>query len=120
MKYLLAPVVMLLAVSAAHAQAVKPAAKPGWITASNKPCKIWNPAPAPNESVTWSGPCENGFANGKGVLKWTENGKPDAVFEGTYYKGKRNGAGVITLPDGQRQQGIWVNDEPVPFTGDSI
>jgi hypothetical protein len=25
---------------------------PGWITATNQPCKIWNPAPQPNESVT--------------------------------------------------------------------
>src|SRR4051812_2997946 len=63
---------------------------PGWITATNKPCKIWNPAPQPNESVTWSGSCKDGFASGKGVLHWTENGKPDAVFEGKYAKGKRN------------------------------
>ena len=59
---------------------------PGWITATNQPCKIWNPAPQPNESVTWSGSCKDGFASGKGVLHWTENGKPDAVFDGEYAK----------------------------------
>jgi MORN repeat protein len=27
-------------------------APPDWITATNKKCKIWNPKPKPNESVT--------------------------------------------------------------------
>ena len=84
-----------------------------WITASNQPCKIWNPQPQPNESVTWSGGCKDGFASGKGVLKWTENGKPDAEFDGTYANGKRNGAGTLITPDGQRASGIWSDDEPV-------
>jgi hypothetical protein len=93
---------------------------PDWITATNQPCKIWNPSPQANESVTWSGGCKDGYASGKGVLHWTENGKPDAVFEGEYAKGKRNGAGVLTLPDGRRLAGVWSNDEPVPFQRDSI
>ena len=84
-----------------------------WITASNQNCKIWNPEPQPNESVTWSGGCKNGFASGKGVLKWTENGKPDAEFDGEYANGKRNGAGTLITPDGQRATGIWSDDEPV-------
>jgi hypothetical protein len=40
---------------------------PGWIIATNQRCKIWNPEPKPNESVTWSGPCKDGLASGKGV-----------------------------------------------------
>jgi hypothetical protein len=87
--------------------------EPGWITATNQDCKIWNPSPQPNESVTWSGGCKEGLASGKGILRWTEDGKPDAVFEGEYANGKRNGAGVLTLPDGQREAGNWSNDEPV-------
>src|ERR1700721_3190158 len=66
---------------------------PGWITATNQPCRIWNPEPQPDESVTWSGPCKDGLASGKGILRWTENGKPDAVFDGEYAGGKPNGAG---------------------------
>jgi hypothetical protein len=90
---------------------------PDWITATNKPCKIWNPEPQPNESVTWSGPCEDGFASGKGILRWTEDGRPDAEFDGQYAKGKRNGPGVMITPDGQRIEGEWEDDEPV--AGDS-
>jgi hypothetical protein len=94
--------------------------EPEWITATNQPCKIWNPEPQPNESVTWSGGCTDGFASGKGVLRWTEGGKPDAVFEGEYANGKRNGPGVLTLPDGRREAGNWVNDEPVRSPRDAI
>src|SRR5665213_2190996 len=85
---------------------------PGWITATNKPCKVWNPEPQPNESVTWSGPCKDGFASGKGILRWTEDGKPDAEFDGQYASGKRNGSGVMITPEGQRIEGEWADDEP--------
>ena len=92
----------------------------GWITATNKPCKIWNPEPQPNESVTWSGPCKDGFASGKGILRWTENGKPDVVFDGEYANGKRNGPGVISTPDGQKTTGNWSDDELIPEDGNAI
>lgn len=95
-------------------------AAPGWITATNQPCKIWNPEPQPDESVTWSGDCKDGLASGKGVLEWTENGKPDVKFEGQYVNGKRNGPGVLITPDGRRRQGMWVDDEPFVPNGDTI
>src|SRR5215471_4933150 len=85
---------ILLLADQAMAQANSPAA-PDWITATNQPCKIWNPEPQPNESVTWSGDCKDGYATGQGVLKWTENGKPDVEYEGGYANGKRNGHGVM-------------------------
>jgi hypothetical protein len=93
---------------------------PGWITTSNKPCKVWNPEPQPNESVTWSGPCKDGYASGKGILFWTENGKPDVEFDGEYANGKRNGHGVIISPDGERIEGDWVDDKLVTDARDSI
>lgn len=96
------------------------AAPPGWITARNQPCKIWNPEPQPNESVTWSGPCKDGFASGKGVLRWTENGKPDVEFDGEYVNGKRNGPGVMITPDGERTTGEWVDDKPLTGNGNAI
>lgn len=97
------------------AQTEKPT-QPGWITTSNKPCKVWNPEPQADESVTWSGPCKDGFASGKGILFWTENGKPDVEFDGEYANGKRNGHGVLITPDGERLEGEWMNDQLL--TGD--
>jgi len=103
----------------AMAQADNPM-PPGWITATNQPCKIWNPEPQQNESVTWSGPCKDGFASGKGILRWTEDGKPDAEYDGEYANGKRNGSGVMITPDGQRTEGEWADDEPVAVDPNAI
>ena len=41
----------------------------GWI-ADKRGCKVANPFPRPGESITWSGECKNGFAQGSGVLQW--------------------------------------------------
>jgi hypothetical protein len=95
-------------------------AEPGWITTSNQPCKVWNPEPEANESVTWSGGCKDGLATGKGALKWTENGKPDVEFDGEYNNGKRNGPGVMITPDGKRVEGAWVDDLLITGNGDAI
>jgi hypothetical protein len=116
---LIAAAAILLVSFAAKAQTDSPAT-PGWITATNKPCKIWNPEPQPNESVTWSGSCKDGLASGKGILRWTENGKPDVQFDGEYENGKRNGAGVMIMPDGKRMVGEWADDEPVPEDRNAI
>lgn len=103
----------MIALASAAAAQDGDAAPPGWITATNQPCKIWNPEPQANESVTWSGGCVDGLASGKGVLRWTENGMPDIEFDGEYAHGKRNGAGVLVTPDGHRMVGEWVDDQPV-------
>jgi hypothetical protein len=91
-----------------------------WITATNQPCKIWNPEPQPNESVTWSGECKDGYATGEGMLRWTLNGKPDVEFTGRYADGKRNGHGVIITPDGRRMEGEWRNDTLLVGDRDAI
>ena len=104
-----AATVFLFAAIPAMAQPANPPT-PAWITASNQPCKIWNPSPQPNESVTWSGPCKDGFASGEGVLRWTEDGKPDVEYRGGYANGRRNGHGIMIMPDGKRIEGQWLND----------
>ena len=110
-------VIALAAVFAvAHAAAQPEKPTPDWITTTNQPCKVWNPEPQPDESVTWSGGCKDGLATGKGILRWTENGKPDVVFDGEYRNGKRNGYGVLTTPDGDHVEGVWIDDKLL--TGD--
>lgn len=114
------PVALLLfATSAALAQPSE-SPRPDWITTSNQPCKVWNPEPQPDESVTWSGACKDGFATGEGELKWTENGKPDAEYDGWYAEGKRNGHGVLITPGGDRVEGEWRDDRLVVDRGDTI
>jgi hypothetical protein len=107
---IIATAAMLFVTFQAAAQTPAPA-PPDWITTTNQPCKVWNPSPQADESVTWSGSCKEGFASGKGILRWTENGKPDVEFDGEYLNGKRNGPGVMITPDGHRTEGEWVNDK---------
>ena len=84
-----------------------------WIADAKTGCKVWNPAPEPNEAVRWTGPCKEGYAEGSGTLLWTENGKPGDKFIGAYRHGKRNGHGVLTDADGNRVEGDWLDDMPV-------
>ena len=100
-----------------------------------KGCKVYNPAPQQNESISWDGQCQNGFAHGKGTLNWFINGELKERYvgeladgwaegEGTYisdngtrYRGqwvrsKQTGQGQIINPDGSSYQGEWLNGRP--------
>ncbi len=95
-------------------------APPGWIADSKTGCKVWDPAPEPDEAITWSGPCKNGYADGEGTLQWTENGKPTDRYVGEYHNGKRNGAGTVTYRNGQTVSGEWHDDELLQFPPNEI
>ena len=64
-------------------------------------CKVRNPAPAPNESVTWSGACEDGLAEGIGVTQWFNNGKKGNRIEGTFHQGSPKGKVVVTFSNNE-------------------
>jgi hypothetical protein len=83
-------------------------AEEGWIADKNG-CKIANPTPRPNESVTWDGACVDGFADGSGVMQWYVNAAPGPRYEGTVRGGVISGRGKLTLPDGTRYDGEWVD-----------
>jgi hypothetical protein len=70
--------------------------------------------------VTWSGLCKHNLASGKGILRWTEPGKPDVEFDGEYARDNRNGFGVMITSDGQLAEGDWVYDEPLLLDPDVI
>ena len=116
----LIPVAAFLALANPAMAQLDNSPKPDWITVTNQPCKVWNPRPIPNESVTWSGECKDGYASGQGTLRWTVDGQLDAVYEGSYENGKRNGHGALTLANGRRIEGEWFNDELITGARDSI
>jgi len=95
-----------------------------------KGCGVVNPYPKPDESITWSGACKDGLADGPGTLQWSQGevrgtfyagnlsaGKPDGRgienfanggrFEGTFVDGRRSGQGVFTWPGGMRYEGAF-------------
>jgi hypothetical protein len=76
-----------------------------WI-ADAKGCKIANPFPQPNETVTWSGECKDGLADGEGVLEWYVDGQPRDRYEGTLKQGWAEGKGTL-VREGMRYSGDW-------------
>jgi hypothetical protein len=99
----LSMVALLLAVSPCHAQD----GQGNWIADPKTGCVVWDPSPEPGETVSWSGPCVNGKAQGKGVLQWYVNGKPHDRVEGEYRGGIKNGYAVIAFVSGSRFQGTF-------------
>lgn len=87
------------------------AAEPGWTKDSNKGCKVFNPAPEPGDSVTWSGSCKGGYASGHGMLQWFSNGTPGSSYEGQMSAGKRHGTGTYKWTNGSSYEGGWANDK---------
>ena len=81
---------------------------PIWLTAQNRPCKVWNPNPKAGETLTWSGGCVDGKASGFGRQVW-QGSYGRHVYEGDYRDGKLHGRGVYSWADGGRYEGEWRN-----------
>ena len=79
--------------------------QPGWAADAQTGCRVWNARPQPNQRVTWSGVCQNGFAQGEGVEQWIENGQSGNRLEGQFRDGRLNGHGVFTVANGARFEG---------------
>src|SRR5262249_40743169 len=82
-------------------------AEDGFI-ADQKGCKVSNPSPKAEESVSWSGPCVDGYADGEGLLQWYVSGAASTRYKGTLHRGALSGQGTLTMPNGARYAGQWV------------
>jgi len=51
--------------------------------------KVWNSSPV--MTAEWAGGTKDGYAEGKGVMKWFEDGVLDEKCEGNFVKGKAEG-----------------------------
>lgn len=80
-----------------------------WHPVENIPgCTVWNPNPQSGETVTWSGSCVAGKAEGQGTLTWRyrEDGKEkEGRNTGTLAAGKFVGRNTYTDSDGLRFEG---------------
>ena len=68
-------------------------------------CAVVSMNAEPNVGITWSGDCEHGLAQGKGVLQWTRDGKPAERYEGEMKDGLYEGTGKITYANRARYEG---------------
>src|SRR6266853_1959819 len=72
--------------------------RPDWVTDPSSGCRVWNPNPQGDETITWSGACRDGLAEGRGVLQWFHNMRPAERYEGEFRAGRENGYGVLSKP----------------------
>ena len=113
----------------------KPASTPCWMEIAQRSpaCYVWTNSLQARASVTWTGECADGLAQGAGTLTWTwdgnqqtetgrlQNGKYNGhwvarsadgtVQEGPHVDHDANGHFVIRSPNGTVQEGPYVNDE---------
>jgi len=82
----------------------------GWVADIKTGCKIWDPTPDPDETMTWSGECADGMAEGNGILQFFIGDKPAARYEGDMRNGRADGHGINVEPDGGRYEGQWRNN----------
>lgn len=106
-----------------HALASAP---PGFIADPKSGCKIFNPdpfvmsdlreaatgVPSPDASptvttISWGGPCKDGYADGRGVLQWIEGGHVVGRTEGEFHKGMLFGRALTVYDDGRRAEGEY-------------
>jgi hypothetical protein len=89
-----------------------PAAAPGqagWAPAGND-CFVWNRAPQIGEVATWSGPCKNKRADGRGTLVW-RTGEDSQRYQGDMRDGHLNGQGVYEFSLTARYDGTFKDDD---------
>ena len=106
-----------------------------WVKDPITGCAVWTGHPTGKEMPSWSGSCQDGKAEGLGVLCWFADGKLTTRFTGTMVAGKAQGSGqldfwldngyahyagemkdsqmhgrgVLVLPDGIRAEGDFQN-----------
>jgi hypothetical protein len=90
-----------------------PPEKPRWTTDSSNGCRVWDRAPQRDQTVTWSGPCPGGVAQGQGVLQWFIKDTPTHRFEGELHEGKMQGRGILihVWPIAHRYEGEFFDGE---------
>lgn len=93
-----------------------------WMELADRPgCYTWNPNLAAGETVTWSGECSGGLAQGTGSRKWShpdDEGVPlVSGGEGELRDGKRHGPWSAYYGNGGMAEGSYEHGQPVgPWT----
>ena len=82
-----------------------------WMEISEQPgCHLWNGGLALGATVTWTGECRGGFAQGTGTITWVWDGNRQTET-GRLVDGQRNGHWVLRYANGNANEGPYVDGE---------
>ena len=89
----------------------KPVGSECWMEVADQPgCHLWNPGLAAGATVTWSGKCSAGYAQGPGRVHWRyDDGQQ--TWNGAYVDGRQQGAWVEEESDGDIREGLYVSGQ---------
>jgi len=88
----------------------RPDGPPGYMKTRDGRSWVWNNLPRPNDQAEWVGAVdENGFASGKGVLRWFKGNVFVTQYEGTVVAGRLDGSTVSTDASGKQTIRVWKN-----------
>jgi len=82
-----------------------------WTADAKSGCQVWNPNPQLDESVSWSGTCTLGRAEGHGSVRWLRAQTLIETDDGEWRDGKQAGVGSQIWPTG-RYDGLISDGEP--------
>ena len=82
-----------------------------WKELTGQPgCYVWDDYLITDQTVTWTGGCSGGRAQGEGTLKWVwEDGEKTSESTGSLTDGKSHGQWVLRFADGDVQEGPYVD-----------
>ena len=82
-----------------------------WMALTNQPeCYVWDPHFQPDATVTWTGECGEGLAQGTGTLNWVwDAGLETLEATGRLQAGQRRGQWVLHFGNGTVQEGAMVD-----------
>lgn len=83
----------------------------GWVKDRNSGCKVWFSHPRSSMTITWSGACRDGKANGKGILQIQNDRKDYGRFKGDLLDGKLHGFGKYVSERGYTYEGQFKNSK---------
>ena len=85
-----------------------------WMELADRPaCYLWNPFPRENVTVTWSGGCSSGLAQGDGRVEWFQNGDLIQTWDAHLEEGRAEGPLTQRFASGVVQaEGVYVNGMP--------
>ena len=102
----LLPILLVLLAGPVLAQTGRPATQ--WIVDPNTKCKVANAFPSAAETMTWTGACKDGYADGKGVAQWSKAKKPTKKkYDGEMRAGFMEGKGTFTQSNGDQLEGVF-------------